>query len=351
MHSKASVSVTLVETVFLYARDIGIDVTDLKKRVGQTPDSVERVPARLFYRLWCEIVRHSGDPDFGLHLVEGSRSLWSGDILSAVMLNSPTVGDAMARLCRYHALVTDVVQIDYHQDGIQASYAWHSALPAMPGDRQISEAVICQLFYALTKLSGEAMPFVAIHFKHPAPVKISEHKRIFNIPVLFNQPEDEIVVQQVGLVLSLPLANPTMLVHLEALAQSLLDALYAPESWADRVTKALSKRLLEGGKLSISFVAGQFAMSPRYLQTKLKKEGVTYRILLDQVRQQMALGYLREPGINMYDTAFLLGYSDQSAFNHAFKRWTGLTPGEFRSKINKNLSVKSLPTNLRKDTK
>ena len=86
-----------------------------------------------------------------------------------------------------------------------------------------------------------------------------------------------------------------------------------------------------GREINLDVVAGKLAMSPRNLQLKLKEEGTTYQEVLDDLRKKIALDNLKEPGASIGDLAFLLGYSDQSAFNHAFKRWTGKTPRQFRS--------------------
>jgi AraC-like DNA-binding protein len=74
-------------------------------------------------------------------------------------------------------------------------------------------------------------------------------------------------------------------------------------------------------------------MTVRNLQLKLKEEGTSFRILLDEVRKQIAIGYLKDGSESICEIALLLGFADQSAFHHAFKRWTGKTPGEYRSRL------------------
>ena len=74
-------------------------------------------------------------------------------------------------------------------------------------------------------------------------------------------------------------------------------------------------------------------MTTRTLQLKLKEEGTSFRKLQDEVRKELAIGYLKDGNDSICEIALLLGFSDQSAFQHAFKRWTGKTPGEYRQKI------------------
>ena len=74
-------------------------------------------------------------------------------------------------------------------------------------------------------------------------------------------------------------------------------------------------------------------MSTRCLQHRLKQEGQTFRSLLNRIRRKIALDVLNKDRMNLCELAFLLGYSEQSAFNHAFKRWTGRTPMQYKQNL------------------
>ena len=77
-------------------------------------------------------------------------------------------------------------------------------------------------------------------------------------------------------------------------------------------------------------IAGKPAVSTRKLQAVLKEERTCFRKILNDIRRELALRYLRDPETSICDIAFLLGFSEQSAFNHAFRRWTGVTPRTYR---------------------
>ena len=334
MKPKATVSISLIHVLLSYASRIGIDPVEAGQTVGfplgKLNDPESRISAGQFYTLWTKIAEQAEDPNFGLHVAEPSRNRFGGDILAAVMLNCSTLGSAMEKLIRYHDLSTDVIQVRLFQQGNQALYAWESSLGDIPLDYQISEAIICRIFFTLEMLSGGEMPVVEVQFRHQKPERITEHQRIFGCPVLFGQLHDAVVVPEDGLNLPIPLANPKVLDRLEGIAQELLQALYQPDTWSEQVSQWISKILLQGEKPNIESIARQLAISPRHLQNKLRDENTTYRALLDQVRKEMAHKYLLQLDGNILDTAFLLGFSDQSSFNHAFKRWTGKTPREYR---------------------
>lgn len=333
MKSKALVSVSLVHALLKYAESLDVHVTDSFTVAGlhnvdiNSPEA--RIPAAQFTALWKDLASKIDDPHIGLHFAENSRAQPAGDVLTAVMYNCATVGDAMQKLARYHDLTTDWVQIKIHSNAEHTAYSWESSFHDFPNNRQLSEAVICWLFFALKNLTQSAPPIIEIHFQHPEPPDTSEHQRIFECPVNFSQTRNQIIIHNQGLAAPIPLANPRLLQRLEAIVQDQLDELYATDTWSERVTHLISEMLLNGQIPDVGSVAQELAVSARHLQNKLKEEGSTYRELYDQVRKEMAMRYLREPNVSMYDTAFLLGFSDQSAFNHAFKRWTGQSPTVF----------------------
>jgi AraC-like DNA-binding protein len=126
------------------------------------------------------------------------------------------------------------------------------------------------------------------------------------------------------------LANPVLLGRLEALAQEMLAQVETQVPWTDRVGRWIGKTLLSGEKPTVERTAEALAVSTRHLQNKLRAEGTTYRELLEQLRQETALRCLRDPKVSLCEIAFLLGFSDQSAFTHAFQRWTGKNPSDYR---------------------
>jgi len=89
---------------------------------------------------------------------------------------------------------------------------------------------------------------------------------------------------------------------------------------------------LNGGDASLVALAARIGMSERTLQRKLSGQGTSHQKLLDEMRRELALRYLRDPNIAICEAAYLLGFSESSAFHRAFKRWTGATPSEFRSR-------------------
>lgn len=331
---KASASVDLVRVLVKYAAALGVDLDAVWQVVGLDPARLEtgegRVPIERFNALWRGIASQAGDPDFGLHLAEASAGLPGSHLLLSVMMNCPTVGSAMEKLCRYHDLSTDFVRLRLRQGGDHAYLAWEPVSAGIPLQRHHSEAVLCGLALTLRRLVEGEIRFVEIRFTHPQPADITEHQRILGCPLAFGRPQNELVMRREDLDLPIFLANAELLEALERFAQEMLQRVAPPESWSEQVTDQLRRAMLRGERPMLASVASALASSPRHLQNKLREEGTTYRALLDALRRETALRYLEKPQMPIVDVAFLLGFSEQSAFNHAFKRWTGTSPQKYR---------------------
>jgi len=128
------------------------------------------------------------------------------------------------------------------------------------------------------------------------------------------------------------LANPELLSKLENMALRHVERLSIENTVCYKVTLVLSRMLLNGDKPSIGAVAEALAMSTRLLQQKLKSEQTGYRELLDQLRKETAIRLLEDRENTISDITFILGFSEQSSFTHAFLKWTGTTPGQYRKK-------------------
>jgi len=112
-------------------------------------------------------------------------------------------------------------------------------------------------------------------------------------------------------------------------AQGMLDEQGQQKSYIHTVMQAIAQNL-QGETPSIEAIAHQLTTSVRQLQRELHAQQASYQQLLDDVRKTLALEHLKNPHTSIYDVAFLLGFSEPSAFHRAFKRWTGETPRQFQ---------------------
>lgn len=323
---QASASPDLVQVLLHYAAKQGIELLPDELALG----SLERIPISRLSTLWQAIGQRSGDSNFGLHLSEAADGRMNGGILSSVMMNCATLESALEKLARYHDLATDFVRLRLNREAGMAHLVWEATDTAIPLDRHYIETVFCGLVFPLRRLTqGQVQP-VEICFTHARPADISEHRRIFDCPLRFDCLQNELILHSTDLARPIFQANPQLLRYLEQFTQETLAKLYPPDTWTEKVVDLIRAGLGRGEKPALDGIAGQLALGPRQLQNKLRQENCTYQALLDRVRKELALQYLHDPHMTVCEIAFLLGFSEQSAFNHAFKRWTGHQPGEYR---------------------
>lgn len=171
----------------------------------------------------------------------------------------------------------------------------------------------------------------AIRFTHAEPSYRAEYDRIFGVPLFFGSHMNALLVDEAFLNLKLPRPNPYLSEVLSTRAEELLKNLQSTKTIRGRVETLLIP-LLHTGEVSVETIARQMGVSRQTLFRKLKAEGVTFERVLDELRHQLALYYLKSKRVPVNQTAYLVGFSEPAAFSRAFKRWTGSSPRSLRLK-------------------
>jgi AraC-like DNA-binding protein len=282
-----------------------------------------RAPVSACDDLWRRISAVSDDPALAVRFGEAAASAMGGHVLFAVMLNCATLGDALVRFGRYHGLLADGAGPLSRDEGRARVY---SIDPAAGIGKPYAQAILAMMASVVNRLSGGRAHPVEIRFSSDAPAELSEFKRVFGAPLFFGRREDGLVLSREDLGLPVALADPALLSWLERFARAGLERGSGSLRWADRVSAAIDACFLSGAPPLVGSVARELAASPRRLQRELAAEGRTFRELLDGARVRTAREMLERGGTELHEIAFLLGFSEQSAFNRAFKRWTGQSP-------------------------
>jgi len=315
-----------------YLKEKGINSEPILTQAGISPEVIanpnDRIPVKNFVKLLIAAQHHMQDNHFSLHIGEALYSYPGSNLLFSVMMNSPTVGVAFENFFRYHNLMNDAIQPKILFKDTYAFLTWDIRSSHFRASSHVSEALVCIFNMALRQLVEQDIKPYELHFRHPKPKDTREHQRIFQAPVLFNQARDGLVIDRRHLKQPVFLADSNLLEILEHHAMDRIHTIYLPDSWSEKVIRLIEKKL-GFGKPAIESIARELALSTRSLQDKLKQEGTIFRKLLDMVRQELAIQYMQAPDISLCDIAFIMGYSEQSAFNHAFKRWTGKTPKQY----------------------
>jgi AraC-like DNA-binding protein len=167
-----------------------------------------------------------------------------------------------------------------------------------------------------------------VRFRHPPAGERSEYERILGCPVKFQHADSELVMPQVSLDEPSVYGNPEIAQLHEEHAERHLAAL-EDQSTARRVKTILLSHL-DRGPCELRDAARSLHMSPRTLQRRLAAEGATYNATLDAVRRELCLHHLASTHASLAEIAYIAGFSGESAFSRAVRRWTGQTPREYR---------------------
>ena len=170
-----------------------------------------------------------------------------------------------------------------------------------------------------------------VQFAHDATGTLTEYQSVFGAPVIFGCTRNALVIEREFLKSTVPAADPRLYGILSRYLDDVLDRMPRQDGFVASIRKAIAESLKDGTP-KLAGVAKSIATSPRTLQRRLEKHGIDFKKLVHDTRRQFAREYLRDPDTSLTQIAFLLGYSEVSAFNRAFKRWTGSTPLDYRRK-------------------
>ncbi|MGZ9225778.1 MAG: AraC family transcriptional regulator ligand-binding domain-containing protein, partial [Anaerolineales bacterium] len=194
--------------------------------------------------------------------------------------------------------------------------------------RHCFEATFSSSVRMMRNFTGVDIHPLEVTFTYPEPEARSEYERVFGCPVLFDKKDNSFTIDMSIVNTPILLANPGLLEYFERYAQEFLAEMDRKDEHTRTVTKIILSKL-DDEALSINKVAKEMAVSVRTLQKRLEDEGVLFSDLYKDIRQKLAQKYLRE-NYTVEQITYLLGFSEPSVFRKAFKKWSGITPREYR---------------------
>ena len=291
-------------------------------------DPDNRIPFAQLVALYEKAAEFTRDNNFGLHVGE-SIAPSAFDVVGYCALNSPTLGAAFERVARYHSIWTDGALFTLESSNDTNAIVYRYADTSISEHRQDSEMTLATVTTLCRNIATSDFAPLAVEFQHEAPADISEHTRLFRCPVEFGAAWNRLTFPSSLLALPIAKADASLCALLDRHAEELLSKYPPHDSLVDQVRNLIADEF-RGGDPSLERVADQLSLTPRTLQRKLHELGTSHNELLDQMRRQLEMRYLREHEMAICEVAYLLGFSESSSFHRAFKRWTGVTPKEFR---------------------
>lgn len=206
----------------------------------------------------------------------------------------------------------------------------HRDLERTLGVRAANEGALADFVAGIRQIHGADVLPLRVGFRHPAPRDIRAHQAFFRCPIEFEAPYDEF---------ELPLSlyenpqqsvNPALSAFFVKHAEELLRQHDTEDTLRGRVRQEILAQL-PNGELSLGLVARRLGMSERSLRRYLTEENTSFSDLVAEVRYERARVLLDSPRLSLAEIAYLLGFSNVSAFSRAFKAWSGKAPGQYRS--------------------
>jgi AraC-like DNA-binding protein len=289
------------------------------------------IPSLIFARILEEAARATADECFGLHFGEHFNPKDIGALVY-VVVNSPTVAAAIQNVERYLHVHNQAANLSFSIEG-ECGYL-RFLLADLPSDstRQHNEYSMAVVFNTFRIIAGSQWTPREVQFAHETPERTSEHLRVFTAPVSFGCATNALVVERDFLDRQVPAADPRLYRILKQHAERILTETPREGELIAAVRRAIAESMREGDP-KLARVIKKISMSRRTLERRLKEDGVVFKKLVDDTRRRFALDYLKNRKHRLTEIAFLLGYSEVSAFNRAFKRWTDSTPLEHRRKV------------------
>jgi AraC-like DNA-binding protein len=326
------VSVALIRTFAEALTQRGVDATracaEADLEPGLLNDPTEMVSATEYGRFLEVAVRLSEDPAFALHVGERAQTA-ALHTVGYLLLNCRTMRDAIAQFVRFAALIYEDARWELRESDSAAIFAYeHSVLAP--------EVAALDAEFCLAFIVGVGRHFCGrenrpreVRFRHAAPGHVRRYEQVFGCPVSFGQPRHEIIFKRSLLDVPQIHRDEPVAQLLRQRAENLLTARGTDALLKQRIVD-LVKYQPDLDSLDTDSLARRLGMGPRTLRRRLAVLNVSLNTLVEAARCELAREALTK-ATPIKEIACRLGYSEPSAFQRAFKRWTGMTPGQYRA--------------------
>jgi AraC-like DNA-binding protein len=313
----------------LAKRDIHRD--ELLRGTNVPPGLLHEPGARVSLNDWRVLVKRAmlltQDPALAIGIASTApeRAL---QIVGQLAMASGSLRQALRLSERYRPILGNLNRFELLEEGDRAYFV---VMPMYPDpelpqfDAELALGIIYRLARTLARNDGEDAQ--QVWFAHPAPAYAERYAELFRCPVHFERARNAILFDRKYLDEPLIYSNPALLQVLREGAERML-AQQVPPSLVERVRSILRSEL-DLGRADVKSVAQLFKLSARAFRRQLILAKAPWSKLVDEARCHVACEELRRGGVPIRELSERLGFSEPSAFNRAFKRWTGMTPAKY----------------------
>jgi len=320
-----------INTVLAAAERHGLTRTQLLAHAGLGAKQLsdERWPIDDITRLWRAAAELTQDPGFGLKAgsLVGPASF---NVVSFIFQSSPTLREAIALVQKFQRLISDGGRFQIVEGDDKSWLIYHPQQGELAFSPHQIEAVLAAVVSFSRWVTDHRFVPARVQFSHSQLGPLAGYQTVFQTGVDFNQAFSGLQLDNALLDRALPQADTQLAAMHREYAAARLAALSDTPDFSAQVRHWLGANLASGVP-ERSAAAEQFALSDRVFARRLQSQGLSYSDVLDAVRKEAACTAVADTDSTFVDIAQRLGFSEASAFNRAFKRWTGSSPGEWRT--------------------
>jgi AraC-like DNA-binding protein len=298
------------------------------------PNSEQHVAAETYFELWERAMQLVPDASFPVR-VGAAFDLTALEAFGFLAMSCETLRDAYERTARVRALYNvgsrwELELIDDHMRMVWQP--WPIQVRSELARRSVNEYQVSEMLASICQMTQRRLVPRRIAFRHAAPRDVSAHRELLGRAPEFDASFDGFEAELSWLAEPLRGKNVKLRAYFEKQCERARQAFASDPAFTALVRQRLVASM-QGGVVSMAEVARSLGTSPRSLHRRLADEGTGFNDLLDEVRRQFAEQYLARPRLAVTEVAYLVGFNDPSAFFKAFRRWTGVTPSEYRGSL------------------
>lgn len=245
---------------------------------------------------------------------------------------APNVGSTLQRMARYHSLLSDSVRYHLEAKGPSTFLQQDVLIGYGPGLVFSPEAGLSAMYCAIDQIAVEKIKPDIVTFRHSAPRDAKLFEEFFGCEVKFEAEANGLLFSQASMATKNKLSDLALSEFLTKHLEAELEQIKSDPSLV-RMTKDEIARVLSEGLPKMTDVARELGFSVRSFHRRLADQGANFQTLAEETRRDIALSMLSDGNYPLSEIAFLTGFSEQSAFNRAFKRWTNKTPSNYRKSL------------------
>jgi AraC-like DNA-binding protein len=286
-----------------------------------------RVSVQQYGALWRLVALTLDDEFFG----QDSRRMKSGSfaMLCHGVLACPTLARALDRALRYFALILDDLAGVLVKDGGTARIQLLDRALGKQG-REFAHETFLMLIHGLACwLVGRRIPIDVAEFAYSEPAHSAEYRLMYCADLRYDRPMTAIEFDASYLDLPVTQDERSVKEFLRRAPENVLVKYKNHSSLSARVRRRLRQGSLHEAS-SFETLAAELHMTPATARRRLYEEGTSYQAIKDELRRDQAIAYLTHSDRSVLEVALELGFSERSAFHRAFRKWTGVSPGQFR---------------------